>query len=171
MSEDLSRHEVQTPNERQLKMLRRAIGRNDYCTLATSSAANRPLVAGVLYAAVEGVLLVSTLRGSAKARNIAENDRVAVCVPVRRYPVGPPFSVQLQGRAEILSVEDPLITELHRAGRLKAITSHGELDDPDACMVRIVPGTRVGTYGLGVSLRDILRDPIHASRSWRMSWT
>lgn len=158
----------QPMSERQSKLIRRAIARRSFCTLATSSAENRPLVVGVLYAVVDELLYVSTLSTSAKVRNISENDRVALCIPVRRYPVGPPFSVQFQARAEVHAIEDPEVSELLQAGRLKRITSHGELDDPAACMLKISPGPRVATYGLGVPLRELLRDPIHASRSFRV---
>ena len=153
---------------RQRKRIRRAIARGSFCTLATSSAANRPLATGVLYAEADGALYVSTLATSVKARNVRANDRVALCIPVRRYPVGPPFSIQLQGRAEILAADDPEIVALRDAGRLKRIASHGELDDPDACVLKIAPAPRAATYGLGVSLRDLVRDPIHASRSVRI---
>ncbi len=154
--------------ERQRKAVRRAIARASYCTLATASAANRPHVVGVLYAVVDGDLYVATLGSSVKVRNVRENERVAVCIPVRRYPVGPPFSVQFQGRAEVLAVDDPDVVRTLEAGRLKRITSHGELDAPDPCFLRIRPGRRVATYGVGVPLRTILRDPIHASRSVEM---
>jgi hypothetical protein len=154
--------------ERQRKLIKRAISRRSFCVLATSSAANRPLAVGVIYPAVDGLLYVSTLETSAKVRNVSENDRVALSIPVRRFPIGPPFSVQLQARAEILRPDDPEVVALLRAGRLKAISSHGELDDPAACVLRITPGPRAATYGLGVPLRQLLRDPIHASRSVRM---
>jgi hypothetical protein len=154
---------------RQRRLIRRAIRRRSYCTLGTVSAEGRPLVTSVLYAEVDGVLYVSTLETSAKVRNIRANDRVAVCIPVRRYPVGPPFSVQFQGRAEIRRVDDPEAVTLQRAGRLKGISRHGELEDPAACLIRITPGPRIATYGLGVPLRELLRDPIHASRSVRMA--
>ena len=155
--------------EKQRKIVRRAIARRSFCTLATASAANRPHVVGVLYAAVGDELFVSTLETSVKVRNVRENERVAVCIPVRRYPVGPPFSVQFQGRAKVRPVEDPDIARLLDAGSLKRITSHGELDDPAACFLRVTPRGRVATYGLGVPLRTLLRDPIHASRSVEMS--
>jgi hypothetical protein len=87
---------------------------------------------------------------------------------VRRYPVGPPFSVQFQATAELRSPGDPEIERLLEERRLKAITSHGELDAPDACFLKITPGPRVASYGLGVSLRELLRDPIAASRSVRI---
>jgi hypothetical protein len=141
----------------------RAIARHTYCTLATGS--QRPHAAGVIYAAVDGALYVSTLRSSRKARNIAANPRVAVTVPVRRLPFGPPATVQFQGTAEILAVDDPEVRALAAAGRLKAITGHGELDLPDGCVLRIRPGRRLVTYGLGMSLLRLIRDPLNAAGS------
>ncbi|HEV3365676.1 MAG TPA: pyridoxamine 5'-phosphate oxidase family protein [Acidimicrobiia bacterium] len=144
------------------EQITKAIERRSFCTLATTSAANRPHVAGVLYDAVGSVLYVSTHRTSKKARNIAGNPHVGVCIPIRRLPVGPPSTVQFQGVAEILATDDPRILDLVKAGHLKSITSHGELDLPDGCFLRITPARRVNTYGLGMSLRQLLRDPINA---------
>ena len=145
--------------------LRRAIAKHSFCTLATASE-NRPHVVGVLYAPVDGVLYVSTLQSSKKARNIRDNPRVAVCIPVRRYPMAPPFLVQFRATATLLGNHDSTIAELVRTRRLKKITGHGELDDPDNCFVRIVPDRTVHTYGIGVPLRTLLRDPLHASRTF-----
>ena len=47
-------------------------------------------------------------------------------------------------------------------GALKAISSHGELDLPDSCFVRIAPAATVHTYGLGLPLRRLIKDPLHA---------
>ena len=149
--------------ERQRKLVLRAIKRHSYCVLATSSAANRPHVAGVLYSVVDGSLFVATLAGSVKARNARLNERVAVCIPVRRFPVGPPFAVQFQGKAEVLTLEDQPVVSALQAGRLRRITSHGELEHPDTCVVRIAPGPRIATYGIGVPLVKLLRDPLGAS--------
>jgi hypothetical protein len=150
---------------------RRAIDRRAFATLATTSPAGAPHVAGVLYDAVSvdpadvaaGVVLyVSTSLASRKARNVAANPKVAVCIPVRRLPVGPPSSIQFQGRAELLALDDPDVTRLARAGELKGITSHGELELDGGCVVRITPSRRLHTYGLGLSLRALLRDPLAA---------
>src|SRR5439155_19989177 len=131
-----------------------------FCTLATSSAANRPHAVGVVYAFVDGVLYVSTLDGTRKARNIRENPRVAVCIPARHLPFAPPFVVQFQATAEVVSREDPTIAKLLMGRRLKKITSHGELDDPLTLFLRITPNRRVSTYVVGVPLRVLLRDPL-----------
>ena len=88
-----------------------------------------------------------------------------MCIPVRRLPLGPPSSVQFQGGAEILAVDDPEVVRLLAHGQLRSITSHGELDEPDDCFLRITPGGRINTYGLGMPLRQLLRDPLHAAGS------
>jgi len=122
-------------------------------------------VAGVLYKAVGTTLYVNTSRASRKARNIAVNPHVSVCIPVRRLPVGPPSSVLFQAAAEILALDDPDIVGLLENGHLKSITGHGELDDPGHCFLRITRARRVNTYGLGMPLLQLLRDPLHAGGS------
>jgi len=143
----------------------RAIDRRSFCTLATTSPQGRAHVAGVLYEAVGADLYVSTTRASRKARNIEANPFVAVCIPVRRLPVGPPSTVQFQGRAELVDLDDPELRRLADVGQLKRVTSHGELDLPGGCFVRITPNGRAATYGLGMSLVTFLRDPLGAAGS------
>lgn len=138
----------------------RAITKRSFATLATVSPAGHPHVAGVLYEEVDGHLYVSTLASSRKARNIAVNGRVGVCIPIRRLPVGPPATVQFQAVADVLPADDPAISGLVADGRLASITGHGELELADGCFLRIeVPG-RLLTYGLGMPLRTLLRDPL-----------
>lgn len=133
-----------------------------FCTLATSSAANRPHVAGVLYALVDGDMYVNTDRDSRKARNIAEHDRVAVCVPVLAPLTMPPSTASFQGTAKLLANDDPAIAALVASGELAGITSHGELDRPGTCMIKITPNRRVATYGLGVPDEVLAADPLSA---------
>jgi general stress protein 26 len=140
-----------------------ALADNWFCTLATSSADGRPHVAGVLYALVDRDLYVHTDRASRKAHNIAANPKVAVCVPIASAPEAPPNTISIQATAELLDPDDPEISALISSGRLAAITSHGELDRPDTCFVRIRPGRRVATYGVGVSEAELAADPLNAS--------
>ena len=139
-----------------------AIASNWFCMLATSSASNRPHVAGVLYALVGRDLYVNTDSESRKARNIAENGRAAVCIPVSVAPDTPPFTVTMQGTAELLANDGAEICELVASGALAAVTSHGELERPGTCFVRIRPGARVATYGIGVSPDQLEADPLSA---------
>ncbi|MCG5217767.1 pyridoxamine 5'-phosphate oxidase family protein [Streptosporangium soli] len=155
-------------DQKQQAIVRRVIARGSFCTIATSSSANRPHIAGVLYAEAAGHLYMSTFESSVKARNIRENGRVAVCVTARRYPFVPPFSLHFQGRAELIPGDDPRIAELVEAGKLKAITSHGELDLPGNCFIQVTPSRRVSTFGFGVPLRTLIRDPLGGGRSVEM---
>lgn len=142
----------------------KAIARHSFAVLATVSASHRPHAAGVIYAEVDGVLYVSTKQASRKARNIADNPAVFVTIPVRRMPFGPPpSSIQFAGTAELVSTGHPDIVQLARAGRLKTVTAHGELDLAGGCFVRIVPDRTIHTYGLGLSLRSLARDPLNAA--------
>jgi hypothetical protein len=145
----------------------RALRRRSFCTLATASPANRPHVAGVLYAYAQGALYVSTSRDSRKARNVAANGAVFVCVPVRRLPVGPPSSLQFAATAEILANDDADVRRLADQGALKAVTGHGELELDGGCFLRINPGPTIHTYGIGMSLVRLVRDPLNASGSVR----
>ena len=140
----------------------KALGRRSFATLATASTVGRPHVSGILYAWADGNLYVSTLRSSRKARNIEHRPEVAVTVPVRRLPVGPPSTIQFQGTATVLDVDSPEIQSLATAGRIKAITGHGELELDGGCFLRITPGRRLITYGLGMSLWRLIRDPLTA---------
>ena len=73
--------------------------------------------------------------------------------------------MQFQARAEILPPDHPEIAALLATGRLKKITAYGAFALPDACVLRIVPGRTISTYGVGVPLLTLLRDPLHADRS------
>jgi hypothetical protein len=147
----------------------RAIGKRSFCTLATSSPTNQPHVAGVMYAMANDRLYITTSRASRKARNIAAIPNVFVCIPIRRAPVGPPSTVQFAATAELLTARDPDIVALVQAGRLKAITGHGELDMADICFVRVSPSRRLLTYGLGLPLRQLIKDPLNAAGV--LTWT
>lgn len=63
----------------------------------------------------------------------------------------------------MLAVDHPDIIGLLDGDELKAITGHGELDLPDGCFVRIT-ATRslLHPRGLGLPLRQLLRDRLHA---------
>ncbi len=142
--------------------IRATLSRRSFATLASTSPAGRPHSAGVLYELVGDSMYVNTLRDSRKARNIASNPHVGLCVPVRRLPLGPPSSVHFQARAELLELDHPAIAGLVAEGKLRSLTNHGELDLPDGCFVRISLPARVNTYGLGMSIRKLIADPLNA---------
>ena len=144
-------------------LVRRAMARRSVANLATVSASGRPHGATVLYQLVDDALYVSTMRDSRKARNVAATGLASVVIDVRRLPVGPPASIQFQSTAELLANDDPGIVRLRTAGRLDRITSHGELELPGGCILRVALPARVHTYALGMSLWRVLRDPLNAA--------
>ncbi len=151
---------------RQRELTRRAIASQSFCTLASVSAAQQPHVAGVRYVQIGSALYLTMFDDSVKARNLGENPRVAICIPVRTYPLVPPYTIQFQGVAELLPRTDPRTAELFDQGRLKTIVSSKDYANPRTMFARIVPGRRVSTYGIGVSLLQIAREPTSAIRSF-----
>lgn len=145
----------------QVQRTMRAIQRRSFAVLSTVSSAGFPHASGVSYCAVGSTIYINTHRSSRKARNVSAEERVGLVIPVRRIPVGPPFTVQLQGRAGLVGLDDPEIAALLAAGKLRGITRHGELAEPDGCFLRIVPAGRIHTYGIGVSALAVARDPLH----------
>ena len=155
---------TQTPNHHdpdQAARVRKAIHSRGFAMLSTVSTAGFPHAAGVIYVPIGDELWVHTMRSSRKARNVAAHDRVAVVVPIRKLPVGPPFTVQFQGRADIIEMNDPEVTPHIESKALKAITSHGELETEDGCFIRIRPTGIVHSYGIGVSAMAVAKDPLN----------
>jgi Pyridoxamine 5'-phosphate oxidase len=136
------------------------ISKRSFALLATSSSAERPHAAGILYAEADGALYVSTVRESRKGRNIAANPHVSVTVPIRRIPVGPPATAMFQSMARVLDNDDPEVRRLAAAGRIDAITGHGELDLTEGCIVKIEAPRVIHTYGLGIGLWTLIRQPL-----------
>lgn len=146
---------------KQLRKVRKVLAKKSFATVATTSPAGRPHVAGVLYDEVDGALWIHTMRTSRKARSIAANPHVAVTVPFRKLPAGPPYTVHFQGTARLVDMDDREASSLVAAGRLKKISAHGALDEPDGVFVRIEPNSTVHTYGLGANPIALIRDPLH----------
>lgn len=153
----------QAPLTLDAEFIREAIAKRSFATLATTSDEGWPHAAGVLYATSGDALYVSTMGSSRKARNIRSNPKVAVTVPVRRAPVGPPSTILFQTTARVLDLEDPGLRSAAASGDLKAVTGHGELELPGGVFLEIALPRKVVTYGLGMSLLSLMRDPMHAA--------
>ena len=138
------------------------MAKRSFATVATTSPVGQPHVAGVLYAMEGTDLWFNTMADSRKARNIATNHRVAITIPIRRLPVGPPSTIQFQATAELFTADSREVLDLVAAGGLGSITGHGELELEGGCFVRVRPNRRLHTYGLGLSLWRLIRDPLSA---------
>ncbi len=150
------------------KKILRTIARKSFCTIGTASPIGHGHSAGVIYEAVDGSLWSHTLRSSRKARNIAADGRVGVCIPYRRLPAGPPFTIQFQANARIVEMDAPEVRALIEAGHLGSITGHGELEMADGCFVQMTPKGTINSFGPGARTLDLIRDPLGSgARSFR----
>lgn len=148
------------------RLIRRTIARKSFAVLATTSPRGRSHSVGVIYARAEGDLWVHTMAASRKARSIASNPHVGLCIVYRRLPIGPPFTIHFQATARIVPLHSVEVRSLIEAGHLGKITSHGELEMDGACFLRIQPGPTMHSFGTGVPTIDLIRDPLTAgSRS------
>ena len=138
------------------------LARNTFCTLATVSPTGHPHSAGVVYVWADSAMWIHTMRASRKGRNIEQQPRVAVTVPFRRLPAGPPFTLHFQARGELVAMDDPSMRPLLDSGALKLIAGHGALDEPDGVFVRITPTGTIHSYGPGARAIDLIRDPLHS---------
>ncbi len=150
-----------TAQRKQRRKIMRTIERRSFCTLATTSAAGRSHAAGVVYEAVDGALWVHVMRSSRKARNVANNPDVGVGIAFRRLPFGPPYTIHFQAKARLVEMDDPAVGGLLEAGKLKSISGHGALDEPDGCFLEIRPNGTLHSFGLGVPVIDLVRDPLN----------
>lgn len=146
--------------DRQARIIAKALRKKTFAVLATVSPAGRSHSAGVVYDFVDGELWIHTMRDGRKGRNIAHNRHVGVCVPYRRLPVGPPYTLHFQGVAELVALDDPQAVAHHEAGRLDSITGHGAMEMDGACFVRIAPRGTIHSFGPGVPVLDLVRDPL-----------
>jgi len=149
------------------KKVRKEIVRRSFCTLATADADGAPHAVGINYAFVDGHLYLATGRLTKKVRNIRQNPRVAVYIAIRKYPMGPPWSIQFQGMATVLSHDDPEIAGLRKAGKLKNITRFGVMEKvgSDGCFLKVKPARKIHTYGLGIPILTVLRDTSKGDRT------
>jgi Pyridoxamine 5'-phosphate oxidase len=135
-----------------------AITRASFAVLSHVTPAGEPRSSGVVYKASGRRLVVAVAPGSWKALHIAADGRVAVTVLVRRggilslvAPI-PPAAISFHGTAVV-----------HPAGSPQARSALDELRSlipverrASACVIQITPVGAFRTYGLGVSLRQML---------------
>lgn len=145
--------------------IKRELAKASFATLATASASNRPHVVGIRYALIDDQLYIVVHDHSVKVRNIRQNPNVAISIPIRKVPFFPPYSIQFQGTAEIVSLDDPNIRQLVEDNEFRRISTRKDLEKPGQVVIRVTPGKRVSTYGFGFTPLQIIRDAQSAMRS------
>ena len=155
-------------SEKLRRQIMKTIAKRTFCTIATTSQAQNSHSAGVVYAFAEDALWVHTLSTSRKARNVDSNGGIGVCIPFRRLPVGPPYTIHFQASASIVAMDDPEVLPLIASNQLNSIIGHGALDMADGCFIRIHPHGMIHSFGPGAPVLDLIRDPLTSgARSFR----
>ncbi len=138
-------------------------GRN-YGILCTSAKDGRPHGVGVMYAvslADEPLALnLVTDRRSKKARNIARKPDVAFVIPIHRSPgFLPPSSIQFQGKALLLPPTDTECRQAFESSWVMRRVLKLQLEQKGevSVFVRIHPDPVILTYGVGLSLLQLMR--------------
>lgn len=125
--------------------------------ISTITSSGKPHAVGVVYAVAPenqpfSLYLISSPT-SKKVRNIRKNANVAFVVPFPHYffrPI-PPSCIQFQGKAELVSSEDPDVTKVFQSSFvLRRSLKHG-VEMGDLVFIRIVPAKKIFCWGIGVS--------------------
>lgn len=147
----------------------RELRAHNFAVLTTVDADAAPDAAGVNYGVSapnrDLALYVMTRRHLKKARNIAQNPRVALVVPLRRRLLWfiPPATIQLRGQAEILDETDPEGTDVFRrfwmGRRILAAYEQARRQQGETriCFLKITLDPLIRTYAVGYTIWDLQR--------------
>ncbi len=142
----------------------REIRKRNYGVVCTTAAGGRPHAAGVMYAVSSAdrpfALNIVTDKRSKKARNIANRPEVAFVIPAPRI-VGflPPNSIQFQGTAELLPLADGESRRAFESSLVLRRVLRLQLEQKEevSVFVRVHPGRAVFTYGVGLSILQLMK--------------
>jgi general stress protein 26 len=119
------------------------------------------IVYGVSAPGARLALYVLTERSYKKTRNIRANPNVSFVVPFPHHLLRsvPSSCVQFQGRAEVLSCDDPEgRASFQRNSVLRMTLEQGATEPERAVFLKITPDEKVFGYGLGMSLLALSRN-------------
>jgi hypothetical protein len=138
------------------------VGKASFAIVSHVTPAGEPRSSGVVYAEEQHHVYMAVAPDGWKARQIADDQQVAVTIPVRR---GGPVSLLLPIPPATISFHARAI--VHPAGSLdlrtvsKKLSSLLPKDRRAATVLELVPEDTFLTYGIGVSLKAMM-DPVAA---------
>lgn len=131
-----------------------------FAVLGTVSRKGAPLTSGIVYKVKDRRLFIATGRSTQKARNVEAVPRVSVTVTVNRgvpfhtwFKI-PPAVITFRGEARLLPPEE--VDGAIREALLGYLSLSPEALS-DECIIEVEPKGNFVTYGIGVSLRTMLR--------------
>ncbi|KWX22522.1 pyridoxamine 5'-phosphate oxidase [Mycolicibacterium wolinskyi] len=141
-------------------------------TLATLDREGRPHATEVVYAlsprSTPLMLYVTTRTTTAKAKNIRRDAEVAFVIPVphRTIALFPPGAVQFQATAELVGTNDTAALAAFQATwflrRILRAEQRILAGTDEMCFIAIRPHDTLFSYGIGMSVPAILRQPRQA---------
>lgn len=130
-----------------------------FAVLSYISPTGKPRSSGVIYAATNRRIFISTAPDSFKATQISNGDEVAITVTVRRggllslvAPI-PPGTISFHATA---TVHPPGTVNLDAVSHTLATRLPPD-NRTSGCLLELTPAGDFLTYGIGVSLRDMAR--------------
>jgi uncharacterized protein YhbP (UPF0306 family) len=143
--------------------------KHNFGVLGTVSRRGRPQATGVVYCtSAKGnplALYVMTARETKKVRNIMRNPNVSFVVTIPRtiFTFAPMNCIQFQGNAIILEAQDIEALKSFRSTRMgRMFLGMFEKMSPEetgtVCFVKIIPHSIIHTFGIGISMIDMLRN-------------
>ena len=138
----------------------REIEKRIFAVLGTVNRKGQPRTVGIVYAVKDKYLFIATSPSTVKAKNVQENPHVSLTVTIdKRIPfLGwikiPPATVTFNGEATLhgqneidADIQKKLLGYLKLSNEARANTVY----------IKVKPVGHFFTYGLGVSLRTMLR--------------
>jgi general stress protein 26 len=146
----------------------RQLHRQHFAVLSTTGVDGQPSSAGVSFGVSQPdqplTFYVMTRRHLQKARNIAQNPKVSLVVPVRRWFLWflPPATIQVRGQAEIMEAADEegrAVFQRFWLGRriLKSYRAMEQRGETRVCFLRIIPDPLVRSYMVGSNVLSLIR--------------
>lgn len=161
-----------TDRRQPFEVVERALRRHNFGTLSTLTGPGNPHATGVVYAvappAAPLILYITTRTTTRKVAHIRARPDVAFVIPVphRLIPLLPPGAIQFQATAQVLDADNPHALRAFQASwfhrRILAAEQRIATEGGDVCFIQIRPRRALFTYGIGMSVLDILRRPRHA---------
>jgi hypothetical protein len=129
-----------------------------YGILGTNAPDGRPHSVGVVYAmppaGMPFCLYLITRPVLKKARNIQTNPNVSFVVPFPHYlfRMLPPASIQFQGKAEFIPIDDRVAIEAFQRSIVLRRSLEHSLNLGQSTFIRIIPDSKIFSFGIDASI-------------------
>lgn len=151
------------------EFLERKLRTKTYGILGTIGPKGRPHSVGVVYGlsalGEHFCLYLITRPVLRKARNIQNDPNVSFVVPFPHYMFRmlPPASIQFQGRAELISIDDSSAKDAFRRSIVLKRSLEHSLSLGESTFIRIVPDDKIYSFGINASIWQYLMRSQHMS--------